>query len=80
MTYWNIFGLDVAQAGYQGSILPILVIALILATIEKLLQRHLKVTVDFILTPLIKVLLNKLLFPEKWTAWYISSQAKSVDQ
>lgn len=22
MTYWNIFGLDVAQAGYQGSILP----------------------------------------------------------
>ncbi|OFT52198.1 PTS beta-glucoside transporter subunit EIIBCA [Corynebacterium sp. HMSC06C06] len=58
MTYWNIFGLDVAQAGYQGSILPILVIAWILATIEKFLHRHLKGTVDFMLTPLITLLLT----------------------
>lgn len=56
MEYWNIFGLDVAQAGYQGSILPILVIAWILATIEKFLHRHLKGTVDFMLTPLITLL------------------------
>ena len=56
MPYWDIFGLDVAQAGYQGSILPILVISWILATIEKFLHRHLKGTVDFMLTPLLTLL------------------------
>ena len=50
MSYWNIFGFDVAQAGYQGSILPILVISWILATLEKFLHKHLKGTVDFMLT------------------------------
>ena len=58
MSYWNIFGLDVAQAGYQGSILPILVIAWILATIEKFLHKHLKGTVDFMLTPLLTLLVT----------------------
>ena len=58
MAYWNIFGLDVAQAGYQGSILPILVIAWILATIEKFLHKHLKGTVDFLLTPLLTLLVT----------------------
>ena len=58
MSYWNIFGLDVAQAGYQGSILPILVIAWILATIEKFLHKHLKGTVDFLLTPLLTLLVT----------------------
>ncbi|KKO79207.1 PTS sucrose transporter subunit IIABC [Corynebacterium minutissimum] len=58
MPYWNIFGLDVAQAGYQGSILPILVIAWILATIEKFLHKHLKGTVDFLLTPLLTLLVT----------------------
>ena len=58
MSYWNIFGLDVAQAGYQGSILPILVIAWILATVEKFLHKHLKGTVDFLLTPLLTLLVT----------------------
>lgn len=58
MTYWNIFGLDVAQAGYQGSILPTLVISWILATIEKFFHRHFKGTVDFMLTPLLTLLIT----------------------
>ena len=58
MNYWNIFDLDVAQAGYQGTILPILVIAWILATIEKFLHKHLKGTVDFMLTPLLTLLVT----------------------
>lgn len=58
MPYWDIFGIDVAQAGYQGSILPILVIAWILATIEKFLHKHLKGTVDFMLTPLLTLLVT----------------------
>lgn len=58
MPYWDIFGLPVAQAGYQGSILPILVISWILANIEKFLRRHLKGTVDFLLTPLLTLLIT----------------------
>ena len=61
MSYWNIFGFDVAQAGYQGSILPILVISWILATLEKFLHKHLKGTVDFMLTPLLTLLITGFL-------------------
>ncbi|WP_080796694.1 sucrose-specific PTS transporter subunit IIBC [Corynebacterium pacaense] len=61
MTYWNLFGLDVAQAGYQGTVLPVLVVSWILATIEKFLHRHLKGTVDFLLTPLITLLITGFL-------------------
>ncbi|WP_165241104.1 sucrose-specific PTS transporter subunit IIBC [Corynebacterium lizhenjunii] len=58
MPYWHIFGLDVAQAGYQGSILPTLVISWILATVEKFFHKHLKGTVDFMLTPLLTLLIT----------------------
>ena len=58
MPYWHIFGLDVAQAGYQGSILPTLVISWILATIEKFFHKHFKGTVDFMLTPLLTLLIT----------------------
>ncbi|MBC6762260.1 MULTISPECIES: sucrose-specific PTS transporter subunit IIBC [Corynebacterium] len=58
MPYWDIFGLNVAQAGYQGSILPILVISWILATIEKFFHKRLKGTVDFMLTPLLTLLIT----------------------
>lgn len=33
--HWNLFGLDINQVGYQGQVLPMLVAAYILATIEK---------------------------------------------
>lgn len=58
MPYWNIFGLEVAQAGYQGSILPTLVISWMLATIEKFFHKHFKGTVDFMLTPLLTLLIT----------------------
>ncbi|OAX66953.1 hypothetical protein A5N15_02510 [Rothia kristinae] len=35
MTYWDVFGLQVQQSGYQGTVLPILVVAFILANLEK---------------------------------------------
>ncbi|QDZ42030.1 PTS transporter subunit IIBCA [Corynebacterium sp. sy039] len=56
MPYWDVFGLSVAQAGYQGSVLPILVISWILATIEKSLHKVLKGTVDFLVTPVLTLL------------------------
>ncbi|MBC1292951.1 PTS trehalose transporter subunit IIBC [Listeria booriae] len=37
--YWNFFGLEVAQIGYQGQVLPVLVAAWVYATIEKGLRR-----------------------------------------
>ncbi|WP_125764685.1 sucrose-specific PTS transporter subunit IIBC [Companilactobacillus hulinensis] len=61
MTYWNIFGLNVAQAGYQGQVLPVLAVSWILATIEKWLHKHMPATPDFIFTPLIAVIVTGLL-------------------
>ena len=61
MAYWNLFGLHVAQAGYQGSVLPVLVVSWILATIEKFFHRHLKGTVDFLVTPVLTLLVTGFL-------------------
>ena len=33
--YWDVFGLHINQVGYQGQVLPMLVAAYILASIEK---------------------------------------------
>ncbi len=61
MTYWNLFGLQVAQAGYQGQVVPTLAISFLLATTEKWLHRRLKGTVDFLLTPLITMIVTGFL-------------------
>lgn len=58
MPYWDVFGLSVAQAGYQGSVLPVLAVAWILATIEKFLHSKLKGTADFLITPVLSLLLT----------------------
>lgn len=56
MTYWNIFGWHIAQAGYQGQVLPVLVVAFILAVVEKWLHKHMPATLDFIFTPMISII------------------------
>lgn len=61
MTYWNLFGLQVAQAGYQGQVVPTLAVSFLLATTEKWLHRRLKGTVDFLLTPLITMIVTGFL-------------------
>ncbi|MBU9722585.1 MULTISPECIES: PTS system trehalose-specific EIIBC component [Bacillaceae] len=38
--HWNIFGMDVAQLGYQGQVLPILIASYVLAVIEKFLRKR----------------------------------------
>lgn len=58
MPYWDLFGLPVAQAGYQGAVLPVLAVAWVLATVEKWFHRRLKGTVDFLLTPLATMLIT----------------------
>ncbi|WP_125768197.1 PTS transporter subunit EIIC [Lapidilactobacillus wuchangensis] len=39
--YWDIFGLKIQQIGYQNSVLPPLLAALLLVQLEKLLKRYL---------------------------------------
>lgn len=61
MPYWDLFGLKVAQAGYQGTVIPVLLVSFVLATIEKWLHKVLKGTTDFLLTPLITILITGFL-------------------
>lgn len=56
MTYWNIFGWHIAQAGYQGQVLPVLAVAFILAKVETWLHKKMPATLDFIFTPMISII------------------------
>ncbi len=58
MKYWDLFGLQVQQAGYQGTVFPILLVSFILANIEKFFHKILKGTIDFIFTPTLTLLIT----------------------
>lgn len=58
---WNLFGLFVDKIGYQGTVLPILVISWVLATIEKFFHKKLKGTADFLITPMLTLLITGFL-------------------
>ncbi|CAH1851602.1 sucrose-specific PTS transporter subunit IIBC [Convivina intestini] len=58
MPTWDLFGLHVAQAGYQGQVLPVIGVAFILATLEKFFHKHLKGAVDFTFTPMLAILIT----------------------
>lgn len=61
MKYWHLFGLQVQQAGYQGTVLPIMLVAFILSHIEKFFHKILKGTIDFIFTPTLTILITGFL-------------------
>lgn len=61
MTYWDVFGLQVQQAGYQGTVLPIILVAFILSHLEKFFHKVLKGVVDFIFTPTLTLLITGFL-------------------
>lgn len=61
MQYWNLFGLQVQQTGYQGTVLPIMLVAFILSHIEKFFHKILKGTIDFIFTPTLTILITGFL-------------------
>lgn len=56
--FWHVFGLEVAQVGYQGQVIPVLAIAWILSMIEKRFHKWLSGTADFLLTPLFTMLIT----------------------
>ncbi|MBL1224191.1 sucrose-specific PTS transporter subunit IIBC [Enterococcus sp. BWR-S5] len=61
MNYWHIFGMNVAQAGYQGSVLPVLVVAWILATLEKFFHKRIPNAFDFTFTPMLSIIITGFL-------------------
>ncbi|MDZ5757522.1 sucrose-specific PTS transporter subunit IIBC [Carnobacterium maltaromaticum] len=59
--YWNVFGLHIAQVGYQNTVLPILVATYILAKIEKLCHKVIPTVLDNLLTPLFTLFITAFL-------------------
>ena len=59
--YWHIFGLNVAQIGYQAMVIPVLCVAWLLSFIEKQFHKVFSGTADFLLTPLFTMLLTGFL-------------------
>ena len=51
LQYWDVFGFKIAKVGYQGTVLPILAAAWVLATIEKFLRRVTPSWLDNLTTP-----------------------------
>ena len=58
---WNIFGFKIAAIGYHGTVLPVLAVAFILATIEKKLHKVTPTWLDNLTTPLISIMVTSFL-------------------
>lgn len=59
--YWHMFGMDVAKIGYQAQVIPTLAVTYVMCLIEKQLHKRLSGTVDFLLTPLVTLLVTGFL-------------------
>lgn len=58
---WHLFGLTVDKIGYQAMVIPVICVAWLLSFIEKQLHKRLSGTADFLLTPLITLLVTGFL-------------------
>ncbi|MDF5462973.1 PTS transporter subunit EIIC, partial [Vibrio parahaemolyticus] len=58
---WNILGFEIEKVGYQGSVLPVLVSAFILAKVELGLRKVIPSVLDNLLTPLLAIFVTGLL-------------------
>jgi PTS system sucrose-specific IIC component len=58
---WNIYGFEIQKVGYQGSVLPVLACAFILAKIEINLRKIIPSSLDMLLTPLLSILITGFL-------------------
>lgn len=50
--YWNVLGLEIEKVGYQGTVIPTLVSAWVLATLEKGFRKVVPSFLDNLITPL----------------------------
>jgi PTS system sucrose-specific IIC component len=58
---WNIFGFEIQKVGYQGSVLPVLVSAFILAKVENGLRKIVPSVLDNLLTPMLAIFITGVL-------------------
>ncbi len=58
---WNIFGFHIEAIGYQGTVLPVLAVAFILAAIEKKLHKITPTWLDNLTTPLLSIMITSFL-------------------
>lgn len=58
---WSVFGLSIDAVGYQGTVLPVLAVSFILASIEKRLHKVTPSWLDNLTTPLIAILVTAFL-------------------
>lgn len=61
ISYWNIFGLQIEKVGYQGTVIPVLVAAWVLATVEKALRKVVPSWLDNLVTPLCALFITGIL-------------------
>lgn len=61
LEHWQVFGLEVSQVGYQGQVIPMIAVAWVLAVIEKRLHKWLSGTADFLVTPLVTMIVTGFL-------------------
>ena len=52
ITYWNVFGLEIEKVGYQGTVIPTIVSAWVLATLEKGFRKFVPSYLDNLVTPM----------------------------
>lgn len=58
---WDLFGFAIPSVGYQGTVLPILLVSFILATIEKKLHKVTPSWLDNLTTPLVAIMITAFL-------------------
>lgn len=58
---WNLFGFEIQKVGYQGSVIPVLICAFVLAKAEIGLRRVIPSVLDNLLTPLLALLITGFL-------------------
>lgn len=59
--YWNIFGLEIAKVGYQGTVIPTIISAWVLATLEKTFRKFVPSYLDNLVTPMMSLFIAGIL-------------------
>ena len=50
--YWNVFGLEIEKVGYQGTVIPTIISAWVLTTLEKNFRKFIPSYLDNLITPM----------------------------
>ncbi|EXI62344.1 PTS sucrose transporter subunit IIBC [Mannheimia granulomatis] len=59
--YWNVLGLEIEKVGYQGTVIPTIVSAWVLATLEKTFRRFVPSYLDNLVTPMFSLFIAGVL-------------------